>query len=97
MTENNAQNSNFFKYMMNPRAFTLKKWFHDLLGESYAPHDTAIERVATALTTDRDVEDFGKLMTQVFEKGYRKAVEDYRKEAERLGLTVTVVSPGVTR
>lgn len=78
--------------MANPRAFTLKKWFVELLGSDYAPHDTIIERVSGSLQTEKDVEDFGKLIGQVYEKAYRKAVEDYKVEVERLGLKVSIGS-----
>lgn len=91
--QENGNTNNFIKYLSNPRSFTLKKWFYDLLGIDYATHDTIIERVSTSLTTQQDIEDFGKLIGQVFEKGYRKAIEDYSKEAEKLGLKVSVVAP----
>lgn len=85
--------SNFVRYMSNPKAFTLKKWFYDLLNLNYAAHDQIIERVATALTTEKDLEDFGKLIGQVFDIGYRRAVEDYRKQIEEMGLKVQIVTP----
>lgn len=92
MQENpNVANSNYMKYMSNPKAFTMKKWFYDLLGMEYAAHDTIIERISGTLATQQDLEDFGKLIGQVYEKGYRRAVDDYKKEAEKIGLTVSVV------
>ena len=81
------------KYMANPRAFTLKKWFYDLMGMEFSSHDTIIERVSASLTTQQDLEEFGKLVGHVYEKGYRKALEDYKKEAEKHGLTVSVQPP----
>lgn len=84
---------NYVNYMSNPRAFTLKKWFYDLLKLDYVMHDTIIERVASALTTNKDVEDFGKLIGQVYETAYKKAVEDYRGQVEKLGLAVNIVMP----
>lgn len=93
MQEHNNGQNNFVRYMANPKAFTLKKWFYDMLKTNYVAHDTIVERVAASLTTDKDLEDFGKLIGEVFEKGYRKAIDDYRAEIERLGLNVTVVSP----
>jgi hypothetical protein len=79
--------------MSNPRAFTLRKWFYELLKINYASHDTIIERVSSSLVTERDIEDFGKLIGQVYETGYRKAVDDYRKQIEDMGLKVSVVAP----
>lgn len=85
--------NNFVKYVSNPKAFTLKKWFYDLLKINYSSHDTIIERIATSLTTDKDLEDFGKLISQIYETGFRKAIEEYAKEAEKVGLKVNIVNP----
>ena len=78
--------------MSNPRCFTLKKWFIELLDKDYVPHDDIVERMASALTTDQDMKEFGNLITKVFEKGYRKAVEDYRGQIEKLGIKINVVA-----
>ncbi len=86
--------SNLMRYMSNPKAFTLRKWFYDLLKLNYAAHDTIIERVSTSLTTEKDLEDFSKLIGQVFESGYRKAVDDYKKQIEDLGLNIKFIVPG---
>ena len=91
MPTNESQN-NLMKYMANPRSFILKRWFHDILRENYGPHDEIIERVATSLATDKDMEDFGKLIGQVYQTAYMKAVNEYRDQAEKMGLTVTVGS-----
>lgn len=93
MPEDTNSQNNLMKYLSNPKSYTMKRWFYDLLGIDYASHDTIIERVAVSLTTQQDLEDFGKLIGQVFEKGYRKAIEDYGKEAEKLGLRIKVVPP----
>jgi hypothetical protein len=85
--------NNMMKYMANPKAFTLKKWFYDLLKLNYSNHDQIIERVSTSLVTEKDVEDFGKLIGQVYEIGYRKAVDDYRKQLEDMGLKIQIVVP----
>lgn len=79
--------------MANPKAFTLKKWFYELLKLNYSAHDPIIERVSSSLVTDRDLEDFGKLIGQVYETGYRKAVDDYRKQFEDMGLKIQIVTP----
>ena len=93
MSDKPNEGSNFIKYMSNPKAFTLKKWFYDMLGMDYASHDAIIERVAVALTTDKDLTDFGKLISQVFEMGFKRAIDEYSKEAEKIGLKVTIVPP----
>ena len=77
--------------MSNPRSFTLKKWFSTLLKHKYtAEQDLIIERVASALATDKDVEDFGKLMGALYESGYRRAVNDLKGQMENHGLKVDI-------
>jgi hypothetical protein len=93
MEEQKTNNTNFIRYMQNPRAFTLKKWFYDMLKLNYSAHDNIIERVASSLATDKDVEDFGKLIGQVFEEGFRRALEQYKAEVEKLGMKITIEPP----
>ena len=76
--------------MSNPKSFTLKRWFIELLQEDYAPFDNVIERIAMSLATESDMKEFGKLITSVYEKAYLKAVEDYRSEVEKLGVKIHV-------
>ena len=91
MADGNEVKSNIANYMANPRSFTLRKWFSELLKEDYSPHDSIVERIAVSLVTERDIKDFGKLITLVYEKGYRKAVNDYQQQVEKLGLKIHVV------
>lgn len=79
---------NMVNYMSNPRAFTLRKWFYDLLKVDYKEHDAIIERVSNSLSTEKDLEDFGKLIGRVYENGYRKAVDDYKEQIESMGLKI---------
>lgn len=85
-------NTNLGKYVSNPRAFTLKKWFSSI-NINVEKHDIIIERIATSLTTDKDVEDFAKLVNSIFELGFRKAVEDYKDQVESLGFSITIADP----
>lgn len=82
--------TNFSKYMSNPRCFTLKKWFFELLKKDYAQHEETVERVAASLVTDKDMERFGALVMNVYETAYRKAVEDYRAEFEKMGVKINI-------
>lgn len=94
--EHQENKSNFVKYMSNPRCFTLKKWFSELLKSDYQQHDELVERVATALLTDKDVEKFGKLIMNVYETAYKKAVEDYRVEFEKMGVKISINSKEIS-
>ena len=91
MAEKEKRN-NFVNYMSNPRSFTLKRWFVEILKEDYMRHDTIIERVAASLTTESDLKEFGDLITSVYEKAYKKAVADYSEQAKKIGIKVSVVA-----
>ena len=91
--EKNENNNSMMRYFSNPRAFTLKKWFSEILGHKYVNHEESIERIATSLISDKDVANFGKLVAALYEAGFFKAVEDYREELERLGISIKIQPP----
>lgn len=82
--------SNYVKYMSNPRCYTLKRWFSELLTSDYPKHDETVERISTAMLTDLDVENFGKLIMNVYEAAYKKAVADYKTEFEKMGVKISI-------
>jgi len=88
--EEKNKRENFIKYMANPRAFTLKKWMADILKEDYGKYDGIIERMAMALQTHDDLQDMGSLISQIYDKAYRKAIDDYKEQAEKLGIKVSI-------
>lgn len=92
MENENVNNSNMIRYMSNPRAFTLKRWFIELLDKDFKQHDNTIERIAASVSTEKDLTEFGKLITTVYEKGYKKAVNDYKDQIEKLGININIVA-----
>lgn len=84
-------NPSLMQYMANPKAFTLKKWFGELLKSNSKNHEDIIERLSLALITNKDLEDFGKLIANVYESGYFKAIADYKKQLGKMGLKVEIV------
>lgn len=90
MDENNKKRESFMKYVSNPRAFTLKKWLIEMLKEDYVSHDDIVDRVSTVLVTDTDLKELGALLSQIYDKAYRNAINDYKAEAEKLGIKVNI-------
>lgn len=84
-------NNNFMKYASNPKSFTLKKWFSDILKEDHLKHDLIIERISHSLVTDKDLQDFGTLISEIYKTGYFKAVNEYKDKLEDMGIK-TVIS-----
>lgn len=82
--------NNYVKYISNPKVFTLKKWLSDILKEDYMKHDNITERVGSSLTTDSDLHEFGGLITAIYDKAYRKAINDYKEQAEKMGVKVNI-------
>lgn len=85
--------NNLNRLTLNPRAFTLKKWMFEVLKSTAMQHEAILERIASSLITDRDMDDFGKLISAVYESAYFKAVNDYKQEFEKYGVTINVI-PG---
>lgn len=88
--ENPEQKNNLVNYMSNPRSFTLKKWVSEIIKKDYQQHEETIERVATALLTEKDLENFGKLIMGIYESAYKKAVDDYKKQFEKMGVKISI-------
>lgn len=80
----------WMKYMTNPRLFTTKQYMMNLLKERYQHHESIIDRIASSFQTDRDMEEFIQMQMSLYEVGYLKAVNDYRKQLEEVGMRVTV-------
>lgn len=78
----------YTQYMQNPKSFVVRKWLNDILKEDYSSHDIIAERLSSSLVTQKDLDDFGKLIGAVYYKGYKKAFEEYQKEISKLGLNI---------
>jgi len=85
------------EYMQNPKGFAIRKWLADLLQSDYNAHDPIVERLAASLVTQKDLEDFGKLIGSVYSSGFMKAFNDYKNQLEKLGLNInlTVEDPNL--
>ncbi len=83
--------------MQNPKGFAIRKWLADLLKQDYKLHDPIVERISAALVTQKDLEDFGKLVGTVYSAGFMKAFNDYKQQLEKLGLKInlTVEDPNL--
>ncbi|NCA15346.1 MAG: hypothetical protein EBS89_14725 [Proteobacteria bacterium] len=84
--------ANWMDYLANPRAHQLKKVMFEFLKERYAVNEQIIERVGASLTTEKDSRDFLKLVTDVYELAYLKAVADHREQLQKMGITARVRS-----
>jgi len=88
--KNEKSNGNMAEYMQNPKGFAIRKWLADLLGNDYTAHDQLVERISASLVTQKDLEDFGKLIGCVYSAGFMKAFNDYKGQLEKLGLNINL-------
>jgi hypothetical protein len=78
------------EYMTNPKAFIIKKWIGQVIGTKAPEHFDIIERCARSLVTQKDLEDFSKLIGSVYEAGFYKAANDYKRELVKHNIKVNV-------
>ena len=72
----------------NPKLQTLRIWLGGVMGEQYKAHDDIIERISNSIVTNKDLENFSKLIGDLYQIAYHKAIEDNKKQLEQLGYTV---------
>lgn len=68
--------------------YITKKYLFDLLQEKYEPNERMIDRLAHYLTSEQDMKDFVQIFLDSFEKGYTKAINDYKDQLRKLGYEV---------
>lgn len=77
----------------NPLLNALRKHLAQILNERYPQRQEIVERLGSVIHTQKDFEEFGKLIVDLYELGYLKAVKDYQAELDRLGYNVKIVPP----
>jgi hypothetical protein len=83
--------ANWMDLMTNPRGLMLKQFAAQLLEDRYPKYNELMERLSAVLVTDGDMEAFSKMLVDLFEKGYLRAVDDHRSRLAEMGIKSTVV------
>jgi hypothetical protein len=76
--------------LSNPYRTALLKYAQQLLGDRYSKYHEIMLRLTAHIVTERDATDFGQMLVDLYENGFKKAVEDYRKAVEAQGFKVEV-------
>lgn len=79
-------------FNQNPQAVAIKRYLFDLLKERYEKNQRYIDRLAVGTLTREDYESLGKLLADVYESGFVRAVEQYKEQMSKLGLRVNIVA-----
>jgi hypothetical protein len=80
----------FNNILQNQKTITIKKFIMQILAEKYLHYDDLLDRMAFFLITDKDLHLFGQMIGDVYEKGYMKAVADYKEQIDKMGLNVKI-------
>lgn len=83
--------ASWMDYISNPRGHYLKQTMYEVLKERYPNNEQIIERIGVSLTTEKDLESFTKLVSDIYEIAYLKSVDDHREQLQKAGLVAKVV------
>lgn len=85
-------NNQWSQMMQNPKNLALKKFMLQVMGDRVGPYDDLLTRLGTSLVTDNDLKVFGEMVNDILGIGYRKAIDDYREQLNKLGINVSLIS-----
>lgn len=75
----------------NPQSMAIKKYLFEMLKERYGRNERFIERIANLISTKEDYDGLGSLITDIYETGFLKAVNEYKDQFAKMGMKVSVV------
>jgi hypothetical protein len=76
--------------LQNPKGMALRNFMAQILGQKYLEYEELLHRATFFLITDKDAASFSKMINDVYELGYIKAVSDYKEQLNNLGIKVNV-------
>jgi hypothetical protein len=83
--------ANWMDYFANPRSHWIKKSMFEVLQAKYAQNEGIIDRLSAQLQTESDANALLKLVADIYETAYMKAVSDHREQLAKMGLAAKVV------
>jgi hypothetical protein len=75
----------------NPQSMAIRKYLFEMLKERYAGNEKFIERLAGYVNTKEDYESLGRFITDVYETGFMRAVDQYKEQFVRMGIKVNII------
>lgn len=78
---------------MNPYQRSAQKYLFDIIGERYVKNSDIIQRMTNSLVTEADLQNFGKLIVDIYEAGFLRATDEYKENLRKLGYNVDIVKP----
>jgi len=85
-------NNQWAQFMQNPKGIALKKFMSQVMGPKVGVYDELLTRISASLVTDNDLKIFGEMINDILGTGYKKAVDDYRDQLNKLGIEVSLLT-----
>ena len=73
-------------------AMAVRKYLSEILKDRYVKNQDIVERIVSVVITQRDLQEFGRLIADIYEVGFLKAVDDYRHVLGDMGREVKITS-----
>lgn len=80
-----------FPFFQNAQSITIKRYLFEILQERYAKNEKFIERMASTVVTKEDYDGLGSLVTDLFEIGFLRAIDQYKEQLNKMGIKVNIV------
>jgi hypothetical protein len=81
-----------FPYLSNPNINFIKKYLFEILKDRYAENEKCIDRMCQNLILREDAQDFVKLLSDVFQKGYIIAADQHKEALSKIGMGVKLTN-----
>lgn len=78
-------------FAQNPQATAVRKYLFEILKDRYQKNSDYIDRLAAGVATKKDYESLGALVADIYESGFVRAVDQYRDQISKMGMSVSVV------
>lgn len=80
-----------FPFFQNPQSITIKRYLFEILQERYSKNEKFIDRIASTVITKEDYDGLGSFVTDIFEIGFLRAVNQYKDQLNKMGVRVNIV------
>jgi hypothetical protein len=75
----------------NPQSIAIKRYIFEVLKERYSKNEKFVDRLASLITTKEDYESLGIFITDLYETGFLRAVDQYKDQFNKMGMKVSIV------
>lgn len=80
-----------FPFFQNPQSTTIKRYLFEILQERYSKNEKFIDRIAATVVTKEDFDGLGSFVTDIFEAGFLRAIDQYKDQLHKMGVKVNIV------